>query len=118
VRAVVRLLALTVAAILVGAALATPAKPRLRIAVEQPLLVVGTSFVSHERVRVEADGRFGTRSLRVRATAAGAFRVRFAKLRGDPCSLRSLTAVGAKGSRAVLRLPPGVCADLGQPPPG
>ena len=37
----------------------------------------------------------------------------FASLTADPCKLRFVKATGAGGSRAMLRLPPGVCPALG-----
>ena len=109
VRALAPLAVVMAAALLAGGASATRPKPGVRIAVELPLTVVGSSFQAGELVRVEAAGRFGTRTARVRATAAGRFRVRFAGVSGDACSLRRIDASGAKGSRAFVRLIPGVC---------
>jgi hypothetical protein len=104
--------ALVIAA-LAGVAPAASSRPTLRIAVELPLAVGGSSFHARELVRVTAVGTFGRRSRSVRATLAGRFVVRFAGLSGDPCTLRMVTATGAAGSRALLRLPPGVCPELG-----
>lgn len=110
-RTVCCLIALAVASASAGTATATPAKPELRIARTAPLLIAGSAFRAGEVVRVQALGTFGTRSVRVRSTAAGSFRLRFPLLSGDPCVLRRVTAVGSRGSHAVLRLPPGACAD-------
>jgi hypothetical protein len=105
------------AAALAGSLAATAstgsAKPSLTIADEQPLAVSGTAFHSRELVRVQAVGRFGTRTRSVRATRQGRFLIRFTGLTGDPCKLRFVKATGAGGSRAMLRLPPGVCPELG-----
>jgi hypothetical protein len=117
VRATLVLLVAVVAAVAAGVAGGTAAQPRLRIAAEHPLIVSGSAFHPRELVSVRAFGTFGDSSLHARATRSGSFRLRFAKLTGDPCVLRRLSAVGALGSRAILRLPPGACADFGPPPP-
>lgn len=100
-------------AVLTAAAPASSSRPALRIVAEAPLTVGGSSFGPRELVRVTAVGRFGRRSRSVYATRAGRFVARFAGLSGDPCTLRLVTASGARGSRAALRLPPGVCPELG-----
>ena len=115
-RAATLLLAALAGALAVGGALGASAKPGLRITGQRPLSVAGTSFEPRELVRIEAIGSFGTRRIRVRATAAGSFTARFAKVTGDPCTLHRLLAVGADGSRAGLRVPPGACAEYGPPP--
>jgi hypothetical protein len=117
VRAAASLAALLAATLVAGAAPAASTKPVLRIELETPLTVTGRSFESRERVTVRAHGSFGTRSVRVRATRSGAFRVKFRRVSGSPCVLSRLTAVGAGGSRAFLRLPPGACPHLLPPPP-
>jgi hypothetical protein len=99
-----------------GSAAGATSRPRLAIEDQQPLLVAGSAFEARELVTVRALGTFGTRTLRVRATTAGTFRLRFRRLTADPCSLRRLIAVGTLGSRAAIRLPPGACAELGSPP--
>ena len=112
-------LAVLATALFAGGATGATPTPKLHIAVELPLTLTGTAFRAHELVRVEATGTFGSRSLRVRTTATGRLRARFAKLSGDPCTLRRVIAVGGRGSRAVLRLPPGLCQPPeGPPPPG
>jgi hypothetical protein len=111
VRAILVLAALAGAATLAGAARTAPPHPALRVELEQPLTVTGRAFAARELVTVRAYGTFGTRALRVRASKRGAFRIGFRGVSGSPCVLRSLSAVGTRGSRATLRLPPGVCAD-------
>ena len=110
-RALCLLTVVLAALTLAGGGGGAPTKPALRIEGTYPLLVGGTAFRRGEVVRVQADGAFGTRAGRVRATAGGGFRLRFAKLTGDPCVLRSLSAVGSRGSRAALRVPPGACVE-------
>jgi hypothetical protein len=110
-RTIVVAIALAIAAPLAGAAGTTAAKPVLRIELEHPLTVTGRAFEARELVTVRAVGTFGTRTLRVRTTRRGAFRLSFRRVSGSPCILRRVVAVGARGSRAELRLPPGVCAD-------
>jgi hypothetical protein len=73
--------------------------------------VRGTHFKPREKVRVTA--RFDTvrRSQLVRSTAAGTFKVSFdAPLAFDPCVDRiRVTAVGGRGSDALLKLPQRAC---------
>jgi hypothetical protein len=109
--------ACSIAAALVALALAVgssaSSRPTLRVADEHPLAVSGSYFHPGEPVRLVVIGTFGQKSLRIRATVRGRFLARFAGLSGGPCVLRRVTAVGAHGSRAVLRLPPGACQPLG-----
>jgi hypothetical protein len=115
-RAIVLLVVALAAAIAVATATGASAKPGIAITGQHPLSVAGTAFEPRELVRVQAIGTFGTRTLRVRATAAGRFAARFAKVSGDWCTLRQVIASGADGSRAGLRVPPGACAEYGPPP--
>jgi hypothetical protein len=85
------------------------ARPTLRLADTEPLAVAGAAFRPRELVRVQAIGTFGTRAKSVRATTLGRFTIRFVTLDADPCKLRFVKAFGAGGSRAILRIPPGVC---------
>jgi hypothetical protein len=85
--------------------------PALRLVSDQPLTVRGTHFQPREKVRVTA--RFDTmrRSQLVRSTAAGTFKVSFdVPMAFDPCveSIR-VTAVGGRGSDAMLKLPQRAC---------
>jgi len=106
------LIALACSAIVfVGSASASSSAPALRMVTTQPLTVRGVHFKSHERVRVTQHLDATTRSKVVRATATGTFRVTFAvPMAIDPCleSVR-VTAVGARGSEAVLKLPQRAC---------
>jgi hypothetical protein len=111
VRAIVVVIALAAAAAVPAVSRTAPAEPALRIELEQPLTVTGRAFAARELVTVRALGTFGTRTLRVRTTRRGAFRVSFRAVSGSPCVLRRLVAVGLRGSRATLRLPPGACVD-------
>jgi hypothetical protein len=97
-------------------ALAVPAvaagpPPALRLLSNQPLTVRGAHFKAHERVRVTAYADAAKRSKLVRSTTIGTFKVSFdVPMAFDPCveSLR-VTAVGARGSDAVLKLPQRAC---------
>jgi hypothetical protein len=105
-------LTLSLAALLVAAAVAVPAaaggsspRAKVRIVTMSPLAVRGTGFKPHERVRVTASPG-GTR--RVRARADGSFRVAFS-MPADRCSGLSVSAVGARGDHASLKLPQMAC---------
>jgi hypothetical protein len=99
-----------------GLVLAVPAMagapaPALRLVAKDPLTVRGAHFKAHERVRVTAYVAAAKYSKRVRATTVGAFKVSFdVPTAFDPCveSLR-ITAVGARGSDAALKLPQRAC---------
>lgn len=96
---------------LAGPAVAAAPAPALRLVTDQPLSVRGVHFKSHERVRVTQHVEAVTRSKVVRATAKGTFKVTFAvPVAIDPCleSVR-VTAVGGRGSEAVLKLPQRAC---------
>jgi len=107
-------LALSLAAVVAVLGVAVPTvaggspKPSVRIVTTSPLVVGGTHFRAHERVRVTASPG-GTR--RVTARADGSFRAAF---RGavDRCVGLSVTAVGARGDRAelALKFPQRACA--------
>jgi hypothetical protein len=85
-------------------ALAAPAvagsRPRLAVVASSPVTVRGTGFIAHERVRVSV--RTATRTVvqSARASAAGAFTVRFAAVRLGPCA--TIGATGSRGDRATL----------------
>jgi hypothetical protein len=97
-------------------ALAVPAvaagpTPTLRLVSNEPLVVRGTHFRAHERVVVTVRLDAAKRSKRIRSTALGTFRVSFdTPMAFDPCveSLR-VSAVGGRGSDAVLKLPQRAC---------
>lgn len=97
-------------------ALAVPAvagapAPALRLVANEPLTVRGVHFKTHERVRVTAYVDATKRSKWIRSTALGTFKLSFdVPMAFDPCveSLR-ITAVGGRGSDAVLKLPQRAC---------
>ena len=94
-----------------GPAAGSQSTAALRLVTTQPLTVRGVHFKSHERVRVTQHLDASTRWKVVRATATGTFKVTFAVPTAiDPCleSVR-VTAVGGRGSAAVLKLPQRAC---------
>jgi hypothetical protein len=107
-------LALSLAVLVLAAVVAVPTvaggstPAKVHVAKLSPLTVRGTGFKSRERVRVIARPG-GTR--RVRARSDGSFRVAFG-LPADRCNGLSVSAVGARGDRATLKLPQLAC------PPG
>jgi len=103
------------ACVFLALALALPAAagplPALRLVSDQPLTVRGAHFKPREKVRVTARVDMTSRSRVVRSTATGTFKVSFdAPMAFDPCleTLR-VTAVGARGSDAMLKLPQRAC---------
>jgi hypothetical protein len=96
-----------------GAETTSTARPELRIVRAAPLVVAGARFVPRERVTVRVEAK-GERRLRpVTATGVGRFVVRFTSLVYDRCySPYRIWAIGARGSRAELKLPRSQC-----PPP-
>jgi len=88
-----------------GLASASENRPALKLVSTQPVIVRGLHFQTLERVRVSLLGS-ESESRQVRATAAGAFRVAFAGTAEDPCSAFAVRAVGARGSKAVLKINP------------
>jgi hypothetical protein len=84
-------------------------KATLKLADRAPLTLRGADFGPSERVRVTLSGEV-TRTKRVTASRAGTFVVRF-EAGSDRCSAKIARAVGARGSRAALKLLP-----LGCPP--
>jgi hypothetical protein len=89
------------------------AMPSLRVADEAPLIVRGSGFKAGEKVRVWLTLTTGRRYRDTLAAAAGGFSVRFTVTPAQCPLVRSLTAVGSRGSRATrsLRL------DCQPPPP-
>jgi hypothetical protein len=82
-------------------------KATLKLAGSAPLALRGANFRPTERVRVTLSGEV-TRTKHVTASAGGAFVVRFQSTY-DRCSAAIVRAVGAKGSRAALKLVPVAC---------
>ena len=101
-----------------GAATATAS---LRVARIDPLTVRGLGFRSGERVTVTANLPRSRRTARVIANAEGAFTVRLGRVRRyDPCQFSLLVkARGSRGSTAMARMPPRLCAVRAplEPPP-
>ena len=101
----VRLLAVALASITVGAAQAGNAiSPSLKIEHASPLVVRGLNFHARESVTVTAPAG---RRMRIRTTATGGFLATFPQ--GDRCSGGQILARGAAGDQAILRLPPMMC---------
>ena len=101
-----RILILLLAALAVtNAAGATSSPPRLALAARTPTVVVrGTGFHAQERVTVTA----GTMVARVRATRLGSFTVDTGVVLSR-CTGLVIRAVGAAGSKVLLKLPQPAC---------
>jgi hypothetical protein len=82
---------------------AQSARARLTITTMNLLQAAGRGFEAGERVVVS----IGTRRRAVTAEAHSRFTARFGRA---TCSGGTITAVGSKGSRAVVRLPRTACA--------
>jgi len=90
---------------------ASPAShPALRLArAGDGLVVYGSGFYANEAVRVTVV----TTSMQarvVRTRRVGAFAARFDETFIDPCNAMSVRAVGRRGDRAVLKIPPRACS--------
>jgi hypothetical protein len=79
------------------------AKPGLQLMDGAPLTIRGTHFRARERVQITAASA-GNTVTRTSAGAGGSFVLRLA-IRYNRCSGLTVTARGAKGSRAVLKRP-------------
>ena len=79
-------------------------KATLKLAGGAPLTLRGADFLANEKVRVTLSGKV-TRAKQVTASSGGGFVVRFPAT-FDRCSTTIARAVGAKGSRAGLKLVP------------
>lgn len=89
-------------------------RPALKLLDTSPVVVRGLHFQSGERIRLTASIE-GVKNARVvRASAAGAFTVGFGKgSRVDRCGgAFVVVAIGARGSKALLKLPSRECAPL------
>jgi hypothetical protein len=106
-------LALAVTAIGVGAtAEASKRTARLQLADQKPLKLRGVGFLAGEKVRVRVVAG-SARTSNVDASRAGRFVAGFpTMIPFDRCSALFAEAVGARGSRARLKLPQPLC------PPG
>jgi hypothetical protein len=104
-------LALLVAVLVGVCAVAVPSlaggasRATVRIVTRSPLVVRGTGFKHHERVRVTATPG-GLR--RVVSSATGTFRATFTTP-VDRCVGLSVAAMGAGGDHAALKLPQPAC---------
>jgi hypothetical protein len=100
-----------------GAASGGTSKPALRLLDRQPVTLRGWGFKERERVRVTVvANRTFVRT--VRTTAAGTFRVTFdgAFLSSDRCGNGwTITARGARGDAATLKLPQPECPPQPEP---
>jgi hypothetical protein len=83
---------------------------KLKLTAGIPLTIRGTNFLPNERVRVTVSGEL-RRTKQVIANRSGVFLVRF-QTAFDRCSDMTALAVGARGSRAMLKMP-----QLGCPAP-
>ena len=101
-RSVAALAVLLVAGLLPSAgASGSGSKARLTVVDRSPVSVHGAGFHAGEAVRVRAIVRGGPRLAKsVVAGRNGAFRARFASLSAGRCSLVTVQATGARGSRA------------------
>jgi hypothetical protein len=84
-------------------------KATLKLSGGAPLTLRGAHFRPNERVRVTVTSML-RRTRQVTASPAGVFVVRFAGAQ-DRCSGLVALAVGARGSRAGLKLPPLGCPE-------
>jgi hypothetical protein len=82
-------------------------KATLKLSAGIPVTLRGAHFRPNERVRVTLSGERRL-TKQVTASRAGAFVVRF-EAAYDRCSAEIALAVGARGSRAGLKLPPLGC---------
>jgi len=87
-------------------------KARLRLLDPAPVTVRGTGFAAGERVSVSVRGLGGLTRKSVTAGRRGGWTATFRNRAYDRCGGLIVVAVGNRGSRAGLRLPPGLC-----PPP-
>jgi hypothetical protein len=106
-----RWLALVLLVLLLAAPAGSAAVPRLSVVDVSPLTVKGVGFAPRERVRLVATVDHATRWSR--AGAGGAFVLRFSGIAVPSCTAFSVRALGATGTRAIVRVPQLECP---QPP--
>ena len=82
-------------------------KATLRLSASAPLTLRGANFLPSERVRVTVTSEL-RRSKQVTASRSGVFVVRFNGVY-DRCNGLIAVAVGARGSKAGLKLPQPAC---------
>jgi hypothetical protein len=97
-----------------GAAVDTTAagKARLRLVDPAPVTVRGTGFAAGESVSVSVRGLGGMTRKNVTAGRLGGWTVTFRNRAYQRCGGLIVSALGNRGSRAGLKLPPALC-----PPP-
>jgi hypothetical protein len=84
------------------AATRTASKPALKVIQRTPLKIRGIHFNLRERVRITAASNAKSAVRNVRTTARGRFTVDL----GNWCDAVTVKAVGARGDRAKLVVPP------------
>jgi len=95
-----------------GAGSGAARPPSLGLVDRAPLRVAGSGFRPRELIRVTARA-LTQETDTVRATAAGRIVVAFEEVSLEPCEAATVAAVGARGSRASLKVAPRLCV----PPP-
>ena len=80
--------------------------PSLRLVTVKPLVVHGTAFRAHERVKVTATAGEAYVAVSTTAGATGAFTVSLGTFPIARCAGLWVRAVGARGSAATLKRPP------------
>lgn len=93
-----------------GAVARSAATPTLRLASVTPVTVRGTGFKRLEAIKVTAVGEDRSWTRRVRASTTGVFLASFPTIE-DRCTVISLRAAGAYGSRAVRKLAQPGCVE-------
>jgi hypothetical protein len=111
-RRTIVVVAAVVVGLAAGASAARSDRPTLRLADRDPVTLVGSRFVSRERVRVTVTVGDERAEKRVVASRRGTFSVSFPALALDRCNSLFGRAVGSEGSRAAAKLPQPQC-----PPP-
>jgi len=115
---VTRVVAISVAALALGAAVAhgAAAPPHLRLVAKNPLTVTGAGFLPSERVTLTI---LATKHLlrEVKARADGSFSLAVPGVRIGACTGARVIAVGGKGSRALVWMPRPACLPVPNPAP-
>ncbi len=98
-------------ALSVGSSVATAqgSRPTLALAQSQPLVLVGRNFGPAEAVALTVPARKTSR-ITLRADRRGSFSLTLRTIAVSRCSGFTVTAIGSRGSRAILkRLPLPAC---------
>jgi hypothetical protein len=83
---------------------------RLRLVSPQPVVLAGSGFRGHERVRLSVTAGTETATSYRTATLAGTFRATFVRLSVGRCDTMRAIAIGGSGTHAVFkRLPSPAC---------